>query len=180
MAVEGVSHNTALCLLTQVGNDIYKFATSKHFVSWLRLAPNNKISGAKVLSSRTPKGKNRLALALRQAANSIGNQKKGALSQFFKKIAFKKDRASAITATVRKLATILFRMIVNKEELRANTPPILSTKTKIMVNIKEEVKMLNLTEEQIKFLLFNNSLSTIYQAVVQFFIQGGTPTTCRS
>jgi len=76
MAIEGVSHHTALCLLTQVGNDIYKFATSKHFVSWLRLAPNNKISGGKGLSSRTPKGKNRLALALRQAANSIGNQKK--------------------------------------------------------------------------------------------------------
>jgi hypothetical protein len=161
MAVEGVSYNTALCLLTQVGNDSYKFATSKHFVSWLRLAPNNKISGGKVLSSRTPKGKNRLALALRQAAHSIGNQKKGTLSQFFKKIAFKKDRASAITATARKLATILFRMIVNKEEYRANTPPILSTKTKnkIMVNIKEKVKMLNLTEEQIKSLLINDSLS---------------------
>jgi len=53
-------------------------------------------------------------------------------------------------------------MIVNKEEFRANTPPILSTKTKnkIMVNSKEKVKMLNLTEEQIKSLLFNNSLST--------------------
>jgi len=53
-------------------------------------------------------------------------------------------------------------MIVNKEECRPNTPPILSTKTKnkIMVNIKEKVKMLNLTPEQMRSLLYDDSLST--------------------
>lgn len=162
MQIDGVSYNTVLCLLTQVGNDIYKFPSSKHFVSWLRLAPNNKISGGKVLSSRTPKGKNRLALALRQAANSIGNQKKGPLVAFFKKIAFKKDRASAITATARKLATIIFQMIIKKEEFTPKAPQVISTKTKnkIITNIKEKVKQLKLTEEQIKFLFSDSSLST--------------------
>ena len=102
MQVPNVGKNTVLCLLTQIGKDIYKFPTSKHFCSWLRLAPNNKITGGKIISSRTPKGKHKLSLALRQAANTIGNQSKGELVQFFKRVAFRKDRASAITATARK------------------------------------------------------------------------------
>jgi hypothetical protein len=52
-----------------------RFASAKRFASWLRLVPNNKLSGGRIISSKTPKGKNAIALALRQAANSIGNQK---------------------------------------------------------------------------------------------------------
>jgi transposase len=61
MAIEGVSHATILTLISEIGPDGFKkFPTAKHFASWLRLAPNNKISGGKVLSHRTPKGSNRL------------------------------------------------------------------------------------------------------------------------
>jgi hypothetical protein len=69
--------------------------------------PNNKISGGRTITSRTPTGKNHIAHALRQAANSIGNQKDHELTPFFKKIAFKKGRIAAITATARKLAVII-------------------------------------------------------------------------
>ncbi len=65
----------------------------------MRLAPNNKISGGKTISSRTPTGKNNLALALRNAANAIGQMKKSSLKNFFGRIAYKKGRAAAITAT---------------------------------------------------------------------------------
>ena len=162
MGIPGVSHNTVLCLLTQVGNDIHKFPTCKHFCSWLRLAPNNKISGGKVLSSRTPKGKNRLALALRQAANSIGNQKEGELVRFFKRVAFRKDRASAITATARKLATIMYQMITKGECYMPNGQPDISdkAKNKMIKNIKDKIKLLNLSGDQLKFIFDSNSLST--------------------
>lgn len=113
-AVEGVSHNTIMCLLAEVGDDIKKFSTAKQFASWLRLAPNNKISGNKLISSRTPKGKNKLAQALRQAANSVEQLKSGALASFFKRIAYRKGRGAAITATARKLAVILWNMIVHR------------------------------------------------------------------
>ena len=92
------------------------FPSSKHFVSWLRLAPNNKISGGRIISSKTPKGKNSLALALRQAANSIGNTKDHPLKKFFSRIAYRKGRGAAITATARKLAVILYHMITKKED----------------------------------------------------------------
>jgi transposase len=77
--------------LAEIGTDIYKFKTAKQFVSWPRLAPNNKISGGKILSSRTPKGKNKFALTLRNAANSIDRKKEGHLKLFLKELHTKRD-----------------------------------------------------------------------------------------
>lgn len=114
LAIEGVSHSTVLTLMSEVGLGINKFESAKQFTSWLRLAPNNKISGGKILSNRIPKGSNRLKIALRQAANAIGNLKDTALSNFFKRIAFRKGRTSAISATARKLAVIIWNMITKK------------------------------------------------------------------
>lgn len=113
--IDGVSDSTLLCILCMIGDRVDKFPTAKHFVSWLRLAPNNKISGGKVLSSRTPKGKNKLSLTLRYAANVIGNMKEHPLSNFFSRIAYRKGRGAAITATARKLATIIYHMLTKKE-----------------------------------------------------------------
>ena len=81
--------------------------------SWLRLAPNNKVSGGKVLSSKIPKGSNRLKIVLRNAANAIGNLKDSTpLRDFFQRINFRKGRVSAVSATARKLAVIFWNMVV--------------------------------------------------------------------
>lgn len=115
-AIEGVSVNTVLTLITEIGTGIYKFKRAKQFSSFLRLAPNNKVSGGKLISSRTPKGSNRMSLALRNAANTIDRKKEGNLMHFFKRIAYKKGRAAAITATARKLSVIIWNMIINRME----------------------------------------------------------------
>lgn len=115
LAISGLSHSTVLCLLTTLGKDIHKFCSAKSFASWLRLVPNNKISGGRILSHRTPAGKSYIAIALRQAANSIGNQANHELSGFFKRIAYKKGRVAAITATARKLAVIIWHMLTKEE-----------------------------------------------------------------
>jgi transposase len=121
LAIEGVSHSTVLTLMSEVGHGIHKFQSAKQFASWLRLAPNNKISGGRILSNRIPKGSNRLKIALRQAANVVGNLKDTALSNFFKRIAFRKGRTSAISATARKLAVIIWNMITKKVPYRTDT-----------------------------------------------------------
>ena len=103
--------------MSEIGpNGLKKFSSAKKFASWLRLAPNNKISGARRLSNKIPKGSNRLKIALRNAANAVGNLKDSDLGKFFKKIAFRKGRQAAITATARKLAIILWNMITKKEQ----------------------------------------------------------------
>ena len=118
LAIEGMSHSTVLTLMSEVGIEgIKKFPTAKHFASWLRLSPNNKISGGKVLSSKLPKGSNRLKIALRNAANAIGNLKDSTpLRDFFQRINFRKGRTSAISATARKLAVIIWNMVVKGTE----------------------------------------------------------------
>ena len=59
MAIEGVNDNTVMILISKLGLEgIKKFKTAKEFTAWLRLAPNNKISGRKVLSHHIPKGSN--------------------------------------------------------------------------------------------------------------------------
>lgn len=114
LAIEGFSYSTVLSLMSEVGAEgIHKFASAKQFASWLRLSPNNKVSGGRVLSSRVPKGSSRLKIALRNAANAIGNLKEPTpLRDFFKRISFRKGRVSAISATARKLAVIIWNMVV--------------------------------------------------------------------
>jgi transposase len=121
-AIEGFSHGTVLSLMSEIGEKgIRKFQNAQHFASWLRLAPNNKISGGRILSSRTPKGSNRLKIALRQAANAIGNLKDTHLSNFFNRIAYRKGRSVAVSATARKLAIILWKMLYYNQQYNPPT-----------------------------------------------------------
>lgn len=146
-AIEGVSTNTVMTLISEVGQDIYKFESAKQFTSWLRLAPRNRISGGKLISSRTPKGANKLTLILRNAANSIDRIKKGHLTSFFKRIAYKKGRAAAITATARKLATIIWTMIIHKKEYQPLGDELYNAiiKSKNIARIKLKMKKMNIS-----------------------------------
>ena len=123
MEIEGVSHSTVIALMSEVGYEgIKKFETAKQFTSWLRLAPNNRISGGKVLSNKIPRGSNRLKIALRNSANAIGNLKDTHLSNFFTRIAFRRGRMAAVSATARKLAVIIWNMIV--KAVKYNPPTL--------------------------------------------------------
>jgi transposase len=160
-AISGISHNAVLCILTNMGHDVHKFPTAKSFACWLGLVPNNKISGGKIISHRTPSGKNYIAKALRHAANSIGNQKDHEFTPFFKRIAFKKGRVVAITATARKLAVIIWNMIIKAEPYKKNQVEISSEKQKVMKvkQLDKRLHALQLTKEELEKLFLKHSLS---------------------
>ena len=154
MAIEGMSHATVLALMSEVGLEgIKRFKTAKHFASWLRLAPNNKISGGKILSSKVPKGSSRLKIALRNAANAIGNLKDSTpLSDFFKRINFRKGRVSAISATARKLAVIIWNMVTLQI-------PYKNPKEYLFLDQKRKLGMIKRIQKQInKFGLSDDDL----------------------
>ena len=155
MKIEGLSHATILTIMSEVGPDGFdKFKTAKEFTSWLRLAPNNKISGGKILSSKTPKGSNRLKIALRHAANAIGNLKDTHLSDFFRRIAFRKGRATAVSATARKLGVIIWTMITQKVEYKPPTEYLFldeKRKLKLVQRIKKSIIKFDLKQEDIGF-----------------------------
>lgn len=113
-AIEGVGVMTALTFLTEVGPDLSRFASEKRFCSWLGLCPDNRISGGKVLSSRTRCVVHRLANALRMAALAL-ERSQSALGGFFRRMKARLGAAEAITATAHKLARIIYRLIKHGE-----------------------------------------------------------------
>jgi hypothetical protein len=115
MEIKGVSYAKVLAIDCEVGLSINKFPTAKQWTSWLRLSPNNRKSGGKILSSHVPKGSNRVATALRHAAESVGKQKDAHLYPFFQRILHRKGRCAAIVATARKLAVIIWNMLTKKQ-----------------------------------------------------------------
>jgi transposase len=150
-AIQGVSSGTVMTFISEVGLDIYKFDSAKQFTSWLRLAPNNKISGGKLISSRTPKGKNKFTHALRNAANTIDRLKGGAMNSFFKRIAYKKGRAAAITATARKLAVIIWNMVMKKQAFNPMSDQLYQElyKHKQLNRIKKMMTRFNITTKEL-------------------------------
>jgi transposase len=113
--IPGINPLTAQALLTEVGPALTKFPTSAAFCSWLRLCPEPKISGGKVLSSRTRPTKNRAALALRLAAQSL-HRSQTFLGNYFRRMKARLGPAKAITAVAHKLARILYHMITLQQE----------------------------------------------------------------
>ena len=158
--IDGIGLGFILCMVAETGLELTAFPTSKQFTSWLRIAPDLKKTGSKVISSKTKKGKNKLARAFMYAANAIGNKKEGDyLVGFFKRIQHKKGRLVAVVATARKLATIVWNMLVKK--IAYNPVPTKENLDKIrrnqIKNIQRKIRQLDVKEGE---LLFCNSLIT--------------------
>ncbi len=156
MAIEGLSHATVIAIMSEIGpGGFEKFRTSKEFVSWLRLAPNNKISGGKVLSSKIPKGSNRLKIALRQAANAIGNLKDTHLSDFFNRVAYRRGRQAAVSATARKLGVIIWTMVTKKVPYSPPNEYLFldqKRKMKLVTRIKKNMAKFDIKPDDIGFI----------------------------
>jgi transposase len=152
--IDGVSSSTILAIISEIGMDVSDFPSAKHFTSWLRLSPNNKVSGGKVLSSRTSKKKNYLSRAFQRAANAVGsNLKKGPLFQFFNRIKAKKGHSGAIVATARKIATIVWNMLSKKEAFNYETDENYQTKIRqnSIKNIQRKLKNMNIQAHELVF-----------------------------
>jgi transposase len=108
--IDGIGPYNALRLLSEIGTDMTRWPTDKHFTSWLTLAPQNKVSGGRLLSSRTQPSANRAAAILRLAAMNLGRTQT-ALGAFYRRLAFRVGKAKAITATARKLAILVYRAL---------------------------------------------------------------------
>jgi transposase len=108
--IDGVSILTAQVLFTEIGPNLSKFPSVNHFCSWLGLCPNNKISGGRILSSKTKPGSNRAAQALRLAAHALWRSQ-SYLGHYYRKMRARHGTPKAITATAHKLARIVFHLL---------------------------------------------------------------------
>ena len=108
--IHGLGPYVALKLVAECGTDMSRWPTAKHFTSWLALAPGNKISGGKVLSSKTRRSSSRAAAALRRAAVTLGKTQT-ALGAFYRRLAVRIGKAKAVTATARKIAVLFYHTL---------------------------------------------------------------------
>jgi transposase len=105
--IDGIDGHTALKVISEIGTDMNRWPSVKHFTSWLSLSPGNKQSGGKVLSGRTKPSANRAAAALRVAAQSL-HSSKTALGAYFRRMRARLGSPKAITAAAHKLARLIY------------------------------------------------------------------------
>lgn len=108
--IDGISTLTTHVVFTEIGPDLSMFPTAPHFCSWLGLSPQNKISGGKILSSKTRPGSNRAARALRMSASTL-LRSKSYLGNYYRRMRSRHGAPKAITATAHKLARIIYHLI---------------------------------------------------------------------
>jgi hypothetical protein len=116
MAIYGMGEGAALEILSETGADLSKWPTEKHFVSWLNLCPNNKLSGGKLISSMLLKKQpNAASRAFRHAANAV-QRSNNWLGDYFRRMKAKGGNKYAVVATANKIATIYYKMVRYKQE----------------------------------------------------------------
>lgn len=113
--VPGLDTLTIYTCFSEVGQDLSRFPSANHFVSWLGLSPDNRVSGGKVLSVRTRKVKSRTAGALRLAAYTL-SRSHSALGDYYRRMRARLGAPKAITAAAHKLARIIYHLLTTGQE----------------------------------------------------------------
>jgi len=115
--IDGLGPYLSLKLIAECGDDLSSWPSAKHFTSWLGLAPSNKVSGGKMLSSRTRRSGGRAAALLRLAAVTVGRTDT-ALGAFYRRLSSRIGKAKAVTATARKVAVLFLQRRASRNGIR--------------------------------------------------------------
>jgi transposase len=108
--VEGIDVGTALVVLAEIGVDVSRFPSEKHFASWLGLCPNTSRSNLRERKRSPRQGASRLKQAFRMCAQSVGRTRTP-LGMFYRRIKSRIGGMGACTATAHKLARLVYRML---------------------------------------------------------------------
>lgn len=108
--ITGISNHTALKVLSEIGLDMSRWPTEKHFTSWLALCPDNRESAGRRQGGKTRPSSNRVATALRMAAQSL-HHSKTAMGAYLRRMKASLGAPKAITATARKLALLIYKAL---------------------------------------------------------------------
>lgn len=158
--IDAIGPYGALRLLGEIGTDMSRWPTERHFTSWLTLAPQNKVSGGRRLSSRTQPSANRAAAIFRVAAMTLGRTDT-ALGAFYRRLAARIGRAKAITATARKLAIVVYRTL--KEGLVYKDPGVAAYHAQHRHHI---LRRLRIQATQLGFSLVNLATGEVIDSAV--------------
>ncbi len=117
LKIFGFSEETVLTLFAEIGKDLTCFGSANRFASWVGLAPNNKISGGKIISSRLPKKKHKIKTALIHAANSL-YRSDNAFGHYYRRHKSRLGPKAAKCAMARKMAIVYYHMVTRQQEFK--------------------------------------------------------------
>jgi len=112
-AIKGLSDSSIQTILSEVGTDMAKWPTVKHFASWLGLAPHNDISGGKILRSRPLRTRNRAGQAFRQAATAVSSSP-SAFGAYYRRKRAQGGPQFAQVATAHKMARTVYFLLKHR------------------------------------------------------------------
>jgi hypothetical protein len=139
--VPGINENTAVKILSEIGTDMTKWASTKHFTSWLSVCPGNKISGGKRLSGKTKPSKNKVREALGMSAQALSHSD-SYLGAYYRRVRGRFDGKKANRAASHKLARIIYVMLKEKKEYKHLTAADFEEfhKEKTLSNLQKKAK----------------------------------------
>jgi len=114
VAISGLNETSVQTIVSEVGLDMTRWPTVKHFCSWLGLAPHNDISGGKVLRSRTLRARNAAGQAFRLAAQSVSRSTRSVYGAFYRRVKGRLGAEQAIVATAHKIARTFYYVLKNR------------------------------------------------------------------
>lgn len=146
VAISGLNALTVQTILSEVGSDMRKFKSEKHFCSWLHLAPHNDISGGKVLRSRILKANPRAGQAFRMAAQSLSRKQDG-FGEYYRRQRARLGPKQAIVATAHKLARVFYHMLKERTAFQLLTQEAYAQQVRVreVANLKKKAARLGFT-----------------------------------
>jgi transposase len=159
MRVPGISQGSVLKLAGELGHDFTeKFDSYKKFCRWENLAPNNKITGGKIISSHLPKRKNAVGQIFREIAVTMSTSKTP-LGDYYRRMKSRKGPMGAVVATANKISKIVYMMVKTQTEYNENLIKI-SEPTLLIRKLQNMEKQMAKLQKQIDFSLSNPNLQS--------------------
>ncbi|NTW32307.1 MAG: IS110 family transposase [Bacteroidetes bacterium] len=142
----GISEVNATEIISETGTDMSKWKTQKHFTAWLNLAPNNRVTGGKLLKPKKTKKKNKAGQSFLMAAYSI-QRSDNWLGAFYRRMKAKHGPLIATKSTARKIAIIFYKMVKEKVDFNPISVETYSQyfKEQKMKYIQKQASILGLT-----------------------------------
>lgn len=147
VAISGLNESTVQTIVSEIGTDMSKWPTVKHFCAWLGLAPHHDISGGKVLRSRVLKTHNRAGQAFRLAAQSASRSPRTGYGAFYRRVCGRLGPAQAIVATAHKIARAFYHMLKHRVPFRDLSAQDYEqhAREREIANLRKKAKRLGLT-----------------------------------
>ena len=118
--IPGIQKYSAMCILSEIGNDMSVFGKASHLVGWAGLRPRNDESAGKIQSRKTMHGNKYLRQMLVEVSWSAARSKKTFLGKKYYLLSKRMKSQKALLSITRKILVIIFNVLQTGQPFDAN------------------------------------------------------------